>query len=77
VATTASEWLNRYAAALGMDPPTDDEQAALLAIAATAAHASDRLAAPISCWLAAKSGQPATAGLAAAEALAGELGADA
>lgn len=74
MATNASQWLDRYAAALGIDPPTEDEQTALLEIAATAAHASDRLAAPISCWLAAKSGRPVTVGLAAAETLAAELG---
>lgn len=74
MATDASQWLDRYAAALGIDPPTEDEQVALLEIAATAAHASDRLAAPISCWLAAKSGRPVTVGLAAAETLAAELG---
>jgi len=46
------EWLAEFAKKLGLDPPTEAEIAALLDIAATAAHASERTAAPIACWLA-------------------------
>jgi Domain of unknown function (DUF6457) len=46
------EWLAEFAGKLGLDPPTKDEVAALLDIAATAAHSSERTAAPIACWLA-------------------------
>jgi hypothetical protein len=49
------EWLSEYAAKLGVDPPTKEEVVALLDIAATAAHASERTAAPIACWLAGRS----------------------
>ena len=46
------QWLAEFAEKLGVDPPTKDEVAALLDIAATAAHSSERTAAPIACWLA-------------------------
>jgi hypothetical protein len=52
------EWLAEFAQKLGLDPPTEAEIAALLEIAATAAHASERTAAPIACWLAGRSDQP-------------------
>lgn len=50
------QWLDDFAAALGTTPPTDAEVEALLALAGVAAHASERTAAPVSCWLAAKAG---------------------
>jgi len=49
------EWLAEFAEKLGIDPPTKDEVVALLDIAATAAHSSERTAAPIACWLAGRS----------------------
>ncbi|MHB1496762.1 MAG: DUF6457 domain-containing protein [Acidimicrobiales bacterium] len=52
----ASEWLERFAAKLGVAPPTPEEVELLLGLAGTAAHASERTAAPISCWLAARAG---------------------
>ena len=60
---TAREWLAAYAAALGTEPPTDEEFKALLDLAAEAAHSSERVAAPVACWL------TAHAGLAPAEAI--------
>lgn len=74
MSATAPEWIVRFAAALGTDPPSDDEQQTLLEMAATAAHASDRLAAPISCWLTARSGKSPSEGLGAALRVAAELG---
>jgi Domain of unknown function (DUF6457) len=53
---TAEEWLTDYAAALGVAPPTPEELEAILALAAVAAHSSERIAAPVACWLAAKAG---------------------
>ena len=50
------QWCGRFAAAAGVEPPTDQEIDDLLALAAIAAHASARQAAPITCWLAAKGG---------------------
>ncbi|HEX4775526.1 MAG TPA: DUF6457 domain-containing protein [Acidimicrobiia bacterium] len=50
------EWIERFAAALGVDAPTQAEVDGLLALAGVAAHASTRTAAPISCWIAARAG---------------------
>ena len=50
------EWLSEFAEKLGLNPPTGSEVAALLEIAASAAHASERTAAPIACWLVGRSG---------------------
>ncbi len=53
----AKAWLAAYAERLGIDPPTADELKAILDLAAEAAHASERIAAPVACWLAAKAGR--------------------
>jgi hypothetical protein len=68
----AKEWLAASAEKLGTEPPTTDEFKTLLDLAGVAAHASERVAAPVACWLAAK------AGLDVDEAmrLAGEVAAD-
>ncbi|MFZ0386692.1 MAG: DUF6457 domain-containing protein [Solirubrobacteraceae bacterium] len=52
----AEQWLQAYADKLGTAPPTDDELEALLALAGVAAHSSERKAAPVACWLAARAG---------------------
>jgi hypothetical protein len=52
----AREWLAGYAASLGVALPTDAEIEQLLALAGIAAHASERTAAPITCWLAGLAG---------------------
>jgi hypothetical protein len=61
---TTEEWITAYAAAAGISPPSEDDIDILLRLAGVAAHASERTAAPITCWIA------ATAGLAPAQALA-------
>lgn len=53
---TAEQWLSAFAAALELPPPTPEEFDELLALAGTAAHASERTAAPVACWLAARAG---------------------
>jgi hypothetical protein len=53
----AKEWLSEFAGRLGIDPPTAAEFSALLDLAAEAAHASERVAAPVACWVAAKAGR--------------------
>jgi hypothetical protein len=53
----ATEWLEGFAAELGVDAPGEDEFGALLALAAEAAHSSERIAAPVACWLAARAGK--------------------
>jgi len=52
----AREWLAAYAEKLGTTPPTTDEFKTLLDVAGEAAHSSERVAAPVACWLAAKAG---------------------
>lgn len=52
----AAEWLAAYAEKLGTPPPSKDELAAVLDLAGVAAHASQRIAAPVACWLAARAG---------------------
>lgn len=49
-------WLGAFAESLGLPAPTDQEIADVLALAATAARGSARQAAPVACWLAARSG---------------------
>ena len=51
---SARRWLDAYAERLGVAPPTREEFAALLDLAGVAAHASQRVAAPLACWLAAR-----------------------
>ena len=53
---TAEEWIAAFALALGVPAPTADVVQELLALAGTAAHSSERKAAPIACFLVALSG---------------------
>jgi hypothetical protein len=53
---SAEQWIEAFAAALGSDAPTEAESKAVLELASVAAHASERRAAPIACWLAAGAG---------------------
>lgn len=73
--TTARTWLDRYAEAIGAPALADDEVDALLGLAGVAAHASERTAAPVSTWLAARAGLSPAEAKAAAERLAAELAA--
>jgi hypothetical protein len=45
------EWIGRFAAALGIDAPDAALVDELLSLAGEAAHASERIAAPITCYL--------------------------
>jgi hypothetical protein len=56
MSTSAPEWIAAFAGQLGIDAPSDDECADILALAGTAAHNSERTAAPVACWMAAKAG---------------------
>lgn len=55
-AINARQWLASYAQRLGVEAPTEDELEAVLGLAGVAAHSSERIAAPVACWLAAKAG---------------------
>jgi molybdenum cofactor guanylyltransferase len=53
---SAEEWIEAFATALGRPAPTEAERQSMLKLASVAAHASERRAAPIACWLAAAAG---------------------
>jgi hypothetical protein len=53
---TAQEWIEAFAVALDAEPPDESEIAAILDLAAVAAHSSERIAAPVACWMAGRSG---------------------
>jgi hypothetical protein len=71
---TASEFLDAFAAEVGMPVPSAREIDELLELAGVAAHASERIAAPIACWIAGASGMPSAELLAAARRLAAGAG---
>jgi hypothetical protein len=52
----AREWLAAFAEKLGTEAPSTEEFKTLLDLAGEAAHSSERVAAPLSCWLAARAG---------------------
>jgi hypothetical protein len=54
----AKEWIAAYAERLGTSAPSAPEFSAILDLAGEAAHSSERVAAPVACWVAAKSGLP-------------------
>ena len=65
-------WLAVFAAEVGTAPPTGEELDLLLELARIAAHASERAAAPITCWLAARAGVEPRDALAVGKRLTGE-----
>jgi hypothetical protein len=69
VPVEVTQWCRAFAAAASVAPPTDQEVDDLLALAAIAAHASARQAAPLTCWLAARGGMSLDAALAAARTI--------
>lgn len=66
-------WLDRYSEALGAPPIDEKDIDKVLALAGVAAHASERTAAPLSCYLVALSGTPLPRALEIAQGLAREL----
>jgi hypothetical protein len=70
---TSAEWLRRFAAEVGVSEPTEAEIEALLSLAGTAAHSSERVAAPLSCWLVGRAGLTPELAQATAERVAAEL----
>ena len=63
---TASEFLAAFAAEVGGATPTATQFDALLELASIVAHGSERVAAPLACWIAGASGRPVAELLAAA-----------
>jgi Domain of unknown function (DUF6457) len=66
---TADEWIASFAVELGVEPPSSETISTLLEIAASAAHGSERIAAPIACYLVAVAGADPAAALTAARAI--------
>jgi hypothetical protein len=65
---TGRAWIEAFAARLDVAAPDDATVDALLALASHAAHQSERLAAPLACYLVGRAGiDPAAAGRMAAE----------
>ena len=62
----AREWIDAYAQRLGTNAPSANEFKLLLELAGEAAHASERVAAPVACWVAATAGLPIERALEAA-----------
>lgn len=52
----AKEWIAAFAERLGTEPPSAEEWSQLLDVAGEAAHSSERVAAPVACWVAARAG---------------------
>ncbi len=50
------EWIDAFSTKVGVTPPDDATVEALLDLAGVAAHASERTAAPITCWLLGQAG---------------------
>jgi len=67
--TTPREWIEDFAARLGVEPPTPEETEVLLELAGVAARASERVAAPIACFLVGRAAAAPTAALATARDL--------
>ena len=53
---TERDWIEAFARELGLQAPGGAEREAILALAGVAAHAAERTAAPLACWLAARAG---------------------
>jgi hypothetical protein len=68
----AREWIDAFAERLGTERLSAQEFSTLLDLAGVAAHSSERVAAPVSCWIAARAGVTPAEALAAAREIASE-----
>jgi hypothetical protein len=55
---TRDEWIAAFAREADVERPSPEEIRELLELAGTAAHASERTAAPLACWIAGRCGVP-------------------
>jgi len=68
----AQEWISTFATRLGLEPIPQADIDALLDLASVAAHTSERLAAPLTCYLVGRAGiSPAEAKVIADDIAAG------
>jgi hypothetical protein len=73
---TAREWIDAFAAEIGAETPTDGEITEVLDLAGVAAHSSERIAAPVACWLGGRTGASLAELRAAADRLGGQSSAN-
>jgi hypothetical protein len=52
---TRDEWIAAFAGEAGVPAPSIEQIRELLELAGTAAHSSERTAAPLACWIAGRS----------------------
>ncbi|MEO7197619.1 MAG: DUF6457 domain-containing protein [Solirubrobacterales bacterium] len=52
----AHDWIESFALSVGVEAPSEEETEKLLKLAAVAAHSSERIAAPLACWIAGRGG---------------------
>jgi hypothetical protein len=71
----AREWIDAFAAEIGAEAPTDDEITQVLDLAGAAAHSSERIAAPVACWIGGRTGASLAELRAAADRIGGDSGA--
>jgi hypothetical protein len=71
-AVTRDEWIGSFAEEAGIQRPSVQEIRELLELAGSAAHASERTAAPLACWIAGRSDLSLTQLRAIAERVSGE-----
>jgi len=72
--TDATTWIHEFALAAGGTELTDEERESILALAGVAAHSSERVSAPLTCWVAAAAGLSPRAALEIAQKVANERG---
>lgn len=63
------EWIAAFAEGIGAEPPDETVIEELLDLAGVAAHASERIAAPIACYLVGRAGLDVSEALARARAV--------
>ena len=68
----AQEWLTTFADRLGLEPIPQADIDALLDLASVAAHTSERLAAPLTCYLVGRAGISPTEAKAIADDIASD-----
>jgi hypothetical protein len=72
--TDAVTWIHAFMVAADGTALTDEERESILALAGVAAHSSERIAAPLTCWVAAAAGLSPVAALEITQRLAEQLG---
>jgi hypothetical protein len=74
--TDADAWIHEFLVTAGATELTDHERESILELAGVAAHSSERMAAPLTCWVAAAAGLSPVAALEVARKVAERLGGD-